>query len=253
MIAWVTKGLTGMPIFVCYSLAYTISCISPSIIVPECLSLISQGYGRKKGIPNGLIAAGTSDGILCIVMYGIFSALAFFQTNGEGHEGETLGHKIGMIFLEIAGGLIVGVVTGLMGWLFKFTQTWKFSHLLKAAYILILAIGFTIASSITGFKGSKYIASIICGYLCQIFWKEHKPSRYLEVMWLCIKYFIFSCVGANIDLKLTIISHIPFGIVCIVCGLILRVLTTFLVTYSKIYTIKERLFMAVCWIPKATV
>lgn len=67
-----------MPIFVCYSLGYTLSCISPSIIVPGCISLDARGFGRKKGIASAMIAAGTFDDILCIVMFGIFSALAFF-------------------------------------------------------------------------------------------------------------------------------------------------------------------------------
>ena len=74
-----------MPVFVCYSLGYTLSCISPSIIVPECLKLMGQGYGKKKGIPGGIIAAGTFDDIICIVLFGIFSALAFFRAEGEGH------------------------------------------------------------------------------------------------------------------------------------------------------------------------
>jgi hypothetical protein len=32
-----------------------------------------------------------------------------------------------------------------------------------------------------------------------------------------------------------------------------RAITTFFVTYSKEFTIKERLFMSVTWLPKATV
>lgn len=76
--AWITKGLTDLPIFVCYALGYTLSCISPSIIVPGCISLDSRGFGKKKGIAGAMIAAGTFDDILCIIMFGIFTALAFF-------------------------------------------------------------------------------------------------------------------------------------------------------------------------------
>ena len=76
--AWICKGLTDYPIFICYALAYSLACISPSIIVPGCIGLDSRGFGRKKGIASSMIAAGTFDDILCIIMFGIFSALAFF-------------------------------------------------------------------------------------------------------------------------------------------------------------------------------
>lgn len=76
--AWICKGLTDYPLFVCYSLAYTLACISPSIIVPGCIGLDNRGFGKKKGIASSMIAAGTFDDILCIIMFGIFTALSFF-------------------------------------------------------------------------------------------------------------------------------------------------------------------------------
>ena len=71
--------------------------------------------------------------------------------------------------------------------------------------------------------------------------------------WFFIKHLLFSCVGANLNFKKINLGNIPFGILVILCGIIVRFTTTFLVTYSKAYTVKERLFIAICWIPKATV
>lgn len=71
--------------------------------------------------------------------------------------------------------------------------------------------------------------------------------------WFVLKHFLFSCVGANLNLKRINLGNIPYGIAVIFCGLTMRFLTTFLITFSMDYSKKERLFMAICWIPKATV
>ena len=79
VIAWIAKGLFDMPIIVCYCMGYAIACISPSIIVPGTMSLNDRGYGRKKGISSTMIAAGTFDDILCILLFGIVSTVMFVQ------------------------------------------------------------------------------------------------------------------------------------------------------------------------------
>ncbi len=68
-----------MPTIACYCLGYSISCISPSIVVPGCMNLNDKGYGRKKGISSTMIASGTFDDILCILIFGIVSTVAFIR------------------------------------------------------------------------------------------------------------------------------------------------------------------------------
>jgi hypothetical protein len=47
------------------------ACISVSVIVPGTMGLESRGYGKRKGIASSMIAAGTFDSILCIILFGI--------------------------------------------------------------------------------------------------------------------------------------------------------------------------------------
>jgi len=56
-----------MPFGIAYTLGYTLSCISPSVLVPCLVTLLERGYGKKKGIPPAVIAAGTFDDILVII------------------------------------------------------------------------------------------------------------------------------------------------------------------------------------------
>lgn len=122
--AWIAKALTDYPVLVCYSLAYTLACISPAIVVPGCIDLDLKGYGKKKGIASSMIVAGTFDDILCIIMYGIFSALAFSQVEENTGDNKGAGYEIGKIILELVTGLGIGIIFGFAAWLFKFIQDW---------------------------------------------------------------------------------------------------------------------------------
>ena len=73
----VSYGVYKMPIFVWFSLGAVVGAVSPGIIVPLCMYFQDQGYGVDKGIPTTLIAATSFDNIVAIMLFGIFSSLAF--------------------------------------------------------------------------------------------------------------------------------------------------------------------------------
>jgi Kef-type K+ transport system membrane component KefB len=63
--------LFKIPLIVCYCIAYVVSCISPSVMVPGIMALGEKGYGKKKGIISTMIAAGTFEDILCIILFAV--------------------------------------------------------------------------------------------------------------------------------------------------------------------------------------
>lgn len=64
---------------------------------------------------------------------------------------------------------------------------------------------------------------------------------------------LFACVGGGLDMSTVNASMVGYSFAVILVGLTIRFIVTFLITYSKNYNAKERLFMAICWLPKATV
>jgi solute carrier family 9B (sodium/hydrogen exchanger), member 1/2 len=91
--------LFNMPFGISYTLGYTLSCISPSIIVPCIVGLIDRGYGKEKGIPTAIIAAATFDDILTIVNNGICASIAFTKIDDiTGEEKESILEDILHIF-----------------------------------------------------------------------------------------------------------------------------------------------------------
>ena len=69
--ALISLGLFKMPIEVSYCLGYAVATIAGSILVPGMLSLNERGYGKAKGIPGAIIAAGTFENIVSIIIFGI--------------------------------------------------------------------------------------------------------------------------------------------------------------------------------------
>ena len=63
--------LFNMPAVISFILGYTLACVSVSVMVPILMKLLEQGYGKKKGIPASLIASGTFDDIICIMLNGL--------------------------------------------------------------------------------------------------------------------------------------------------------------------------------------
>ena len=59
-----------MPISVAYALGYCLASVSPSVTVPALIQLNNNGYGKKKGIPLMMVAAGTYEDIIAIIMFG---------------------------------------------------------------------------------------------------------------------------------------------------------------------------------------
>jgi hypothetical protein len=87
-VAGLAYKFLDLPIIMCFCLAYILSCISPSVMVPGLLNLTEKGYGKEKGVISTLIAAGTFDNIICILCFGICKTIAY------SHHGMTTGKTL---------------------------------------------------------------------------------------------------------------------------------------------------------------
>ena len=90
------------------------------------------------------------------------------------------------------------------------------------------------------------------GYFNGRFWKT-KPAKHLSNFWIILQYLLFGTVGGALKLSTIKVGYLGYGIIIILVGLLMRVATTFFISVSKKYTIKERILFAISWIPKATV
>ena len=79
---------------------------------------------------------------------------------------------------------------------------------------------------------------------------EHDVAR---VWRLVAAPLLFAVIGASIDFSEIAGSTIPKAIIVIICGVTLRCITAVVVTWGADLSVKERVFIGLSWIPKATV
>ncbi len=250
-IALVAHGLFDMPFSVSYTLGYNLACISPSIIVPGLMSLNERGYGREKNFAGTMIASGTFDDIICIICFGICKAIALNFAGLSG--GKSMGMEIGILFIENIIALVVGVSFGLTGWFFKFVQRPRLRIYLKLGFCLVAAIFFVIVEEYAGSHDAKYIGALSFGYTCFRLWGEDKPAKEIAWFWFFMQPFLFGTVGGQLQLSKLRAGDLGNGFVIILIGLFVRYAAVMLVTQGSKFTIKERAFMGIVWVGKATV
>ena len=126
-----------------------------------------KGYGRSKGFSSTVFASCTFDNIVVLILFGICKTIAFkdeLEEKGLSGQHKNNAWAIGGIFVHVISGLIGGVSMGLIGSIFRLFENKPFCIYFKAAYCIITAIGFIIASELSTFKNANFIACLSFGY-----------------------------------------------------------------------------------------
>lgn len=125
---------------------------------------------------------------------------------------------------------------------------------MKAFYCMAFAVGDIVATNKSKFSQAKYIAALAFGYVCFRVWKQEKPAKELAAFFVYIQPLLFGPVGAQLEFSKLNPSILGNCFALIIIALIARSIACFCVSYvRRDYTIKERIFIAICWSPKAAV
>jgi len=72
-------------------------------------------------------------------------------------------------------------------------------------------------------------------------------------MWTIFQPLLFGLIGSEVSLKQLQIETVGLGLAVLFIGLVLRIITSFLVVFGLGLRLREQLFVALAWMPKATV
>ncbi|XP_036619802.1 sodium/hydrogen exchanger 9B1-like [Trichosurus vulpecula] len=230
-----------------FLLGFVLGAVSPAVVVPAMLMLQEQGYGVKKGIPTLLIAASSFDDILAITGFNSFLSLTF--TTGPVYK------NIIKAVLEIVIGITAGIV---MGYFIRYfpstdqpTLAWK-----RAFLLLGLSIMAVIGSGRIGIHGAGGLAAIVLTFVSAIGWKDEKKARVQQIVansWLVFQPLLFGLVGAEVSVENLESNTIGICVGTLSLSLLVRIFATFLLVSFAGFSYKERIFVALSWLPKATV
>ncbi|XP_029381918.1 sodium/hydrogen exchanger 9B2 isoform X2 [Echeneis naucrates] len=270
IIAVVSHFLLDLPWVWGFILGFVLAAVSPAVVVPSMLLLQKEGYGVEKGIPTLLMAAGSFDDILAITGFSTCLGIAF--STGERNSllppvppallcskgyvcsaGSTWMNILKGL-LEVVGGVIAGLILGLF--LCCFPSSDQEDLVLRRTLMLLgLSIFSVFFSQVIGFAGAGGLCTLVLAFLAALGWKTDKApvAAMLGRSWDVFQPLLFGLIGAEITIAKLSPSTVGLGLACISVGLVVRLLVTFLLVHFGGFNLKEKVFIAVAWLPKATV
>lgn len=228
-------------------LGFIIAAVSPAVVVPMMISFMERKMGAKKSIPTMILAAASIDDVIAIV---IFTVLLGIYTGGAGN----IGLKLVGIPVSVALGVGVGLLAGLL-FLKMFNRfnprATKRTMLLIGASLLLMRVQNLLEGMI---PFAALLAVMASGFI--ILEKQektaHEISGKLGKIWVFASLLLFTLVGAQVDVSLALKMG-GAGLGLIGCGLLARSFGTWMCLLKSDLNMKERLFVVVSYLPKATV
>jgi len=221
--------------------------VSPAVVVPLMIQFIEKRMGANKGIPTLLLAASSIDDVFVIVVYSVLI-------------GSYMGRKINVVWelvgipLSILSGIAVGLITGWL--LYKLFE--RFNPRATKRVLIILGISILFVRIEHLLEGIVPFAALIAVMTTGFIILEkrehfaHELSSKLGKIWIFAEILLFSLVGAQVNIRVAFHAGIS-GIALIILGLVARSIGTYICLIGSSFSIKEKIFIVISYIPKATV
>ncbi|XP_056156761.1 sodium/hydrogen exchanger 9B2 [Lampris incognitus] len=246
IVAVVSHFLLGLPWVWGFILGFVLAAVSPAVVVPSMLLLQREGFGVDKGIPTLLMAAGSFDDVLAITGFSTCLGIAFST-------GSTWMNLLKGL-LEVVGGMVAGLILGLFIWCFP-SKDQEDVVVRRSVMLLGLSVFAVFFSHVVGFAGAGGLCTLVMAFLAALGWGSDKAPVAAMVgrSWDVFQPLLFGLIGAEITITTLNPNTVGLGVACITLGLVVRLLVTFLLVHYGGFNLKEKLFISVAWLPKATV
>jgi NhaP-type Na+/H+ or K+/H+ antiporter len=244
-VAVVSYVVLGLPPFWSLLLGFVISAVSLAVVVPGLLDLQLLRYGTAKGIPTLVLAAASFDNVLSITGFGICLSLVF-----GGQSDISLAVSLLRAPLEIALGLGAGMAVGLACAGLRQAPVW-----LRFTLLLALGLGVIGAGWVSGMTGGGSLAAMTMGAVATRGW-QHVPDPVAVAMgrlWTFSQPLLFGLIGAAVVIAQIELAYIKGGLMILAVGLLARLAVSYVAVCGAGFNLRERLFIALAWLPKATV
>ncbi|XP_066527615.1 sodium/hydrogen exchanger 9B2 [Hoplias malabaricus] len=245
-VAVVSHFLMDLPWIWGFILGFVLAAVSPAVVVPSMLLLQEGGYGVQKGIPTLLMAAGSFDDVLAITGFTTCLGMAF----GTGSTWLSLGKGV----LEVVVGIISGVVLGVL--LHFFPSEDQVDLVLRRSSMLLgLSVFSVFASHTAGLGGAGGLCTLVLSFIAGLSWDTKKApvAAVIGRFWDVFQPLLFGLIGAEITISTLNPNTVGLGMATLCVGVVIRLLVTFAVTLFAGFSLKEKIFISLAWLPKATV
>ncbi|XP_076824736.1 sodium/hydrogen exchanger 9B2-like [Clavelina lepadiformis] len=229
-----------------FVIGFVLCAVSPAVVVPSLLYLQDKGFGVEGGIPTFLIAGAALNDVIGITGFNVVLGMIF--SDGD------LVEKIIHGPLELVFGIGGGVILGIFLWYFP-PANLKGRNGYRTGLLLGLALFCGFGSKVVHYAGAGALATLVMSFVAGVKWgKEKKPvAKTFANLWVIFQPLLFGLIGASVKIESLKPETVGMGTALIFTGLAFRSVTAFLAVYWTAFNMKEKVFMTVAWVPKATV
>lgn len=223
-----------------------LAAVSPAVVVPRMLKLMKSGYGKEKRIPHVILAGASLDDVYVIILF-----TSFLQSFLQGDFSLSMIYQIPLsVILGIGLGLLIGYLS---------VKFFKKFHMRDTIKVLVLfAVSFLFIVLEENIKPSVYISGLLAVMTLGGMIHHKYPilaNRLVvkfEKIWVIAEIMLFVLVGAAVNLS--VVPSVGFKALILILGaLIFRTLGVFISLLKTKLLLKEKLFISIAYIPKATV
>lgn len=227
-------------------LGAVLAAVSPAVVVPRMLRLMEEGYGTKQSVPQLIMAGASMDDIYVIVL--LYSFLGLWQGGSI---------TVSQVF-SIPVSMILGILLGIAGGLLTLFLFRKIPMRTTIKVLLLLGVSFCFVTLETALKPYFAVSGLLAVMALgmTILTKNAALAKDLSAkyskIWVFAELILFVLVGAAVDIHS--VKNAGLSAVLLVFGaLIFRMLGVFVCVAKTNLTKKERIFIAISYLPKATV
>jgi len=228
-------------------LGAVLAAVSPAVVVPLMINFIDRKKGTEKGIPTLVLAASSIDDVFVIVLY---SVLIGFYTG----EKVNVAWKLAGIPISILSGIVFGLISGFL--LYRLFDMFNPRATKRLLIILGISVAFVaLEPAIEGFLPFAALVAVMAIGAIVLEKNEymaHEISGKLAKLWVFAEILLFTLVGAQVDIHVAWKAGAA-GSALIALALIARSIGTYLCLMGSSFTLAERMFIVISYIPKATV
>ena len=226
-------------------LGFIISAVSPAVLIPSMVDLISRGIGQRKAIPQMMLAGGSADDSIAIALFTTFMSLYLGSSSG-------IASNLLLVPISIILGVFSGIAAAL---LLKFLCKMTKNPITHCFLVLTTGVGMRVLEELQILKINSLIGVMVMGFVISNYCEEELGTSLKQTLgkvWQVGQIYLFTLVGTAINPTLIGNLLIP-GTLAIMSALVIRSIGTWISLLGTDLTYKERLFCVIAYLPKATV
>ena len=228
-------------------LGSVLAAVSPAIIVPRMIKLIDEGYGRENNVCELVLAGASCDDIFVIILFYSFKSLLSNNAINA--------WSIAQIPLSIILGIILGILIGFI--ITLIIKKLKTNNIINVILILGLSFGMVALEEVLKpyVSISALLAIIVMGLIIGLKNNDIKDEikKTYNSLWNGFEILLFVLVGiaTNVNYAISSDGLIILGLIAI--SLVFRSIGVIICLLATKFEFKEKLFIILSYLPKATV